>query len=120
MLLLNSSVYRRSFLHVPIKKARKQLNKKKSAKRLYRRKKLLISIINCRQRIKRQFYNVNCDRKLIKRLKLQKRRNRRKKERPNITKKSRIDKRRLLSRYNTKKSGNYKSSLLPPPKWQRR
>jgi hypothetical protein len=50
-----------------IKRAKRQLNKRKSVKRLYRRKKLPVNANSYRQRNKRQLYNVNYVRKLIKR-----------------------------------------------------
>ena len=61
-------------------------------------------------------FNVNYNRRLIKRPKLQKRHNRRRKERPDGFKKSRINKKRLLKLLNAKKPGNYKKSSLPRPK----
>jgi hypothetical protein len=68
--LLNSSVRRRSLLPGLIKRARRQLNKKKSVKRLYKRKKLPTNVNSCNQRNKRQLYNVNYARKQIERPKL--------------------------------------------------
>jgi hypothetical protein len=56
------------------KTARRQLNKKKSVKRLYTRKKLSVNASNYRQRNRRQLYSISHGRKLIKKLKLHKRR----------------------------------------------
>ena len=95
-MFFNSSVYRRFLLSGLIKRARRQLNKKKSVKRLYRRKKLPVSVSSYRQKNRRQLYNVNYSGKLIKRPKLQRRHSRRKKERLNAAKKSKINKKRLL------------------------
>jgi hypothetical protein len=67
IITLNSSVHRKSLLPEFIKRIRRQLNKKRSVKRLYKRKKLPININNSRQRNRRQLYNVNYGRNLIER-----------------------------------------------------
>ena len=79
-----------------IKRAKRQLNKKKSVKRLYKRKKLPASVSSYKLRNKRQLFCVKCVEKPIKRQKRRRRHKRRKKERLNAVKKSKINKRRLL------------------------
>jgi hypothetical protein len=69
---LNSLVHSAFFLLKRIKRVKRRQEKNKSARRLYRRKRLPANVKRHRQRKKSALYNVNCVRKPIRRLKQQK------------------------------------------------
>ena len=79
-----------------IKKIKRRQKKKRNVKRSYVKKKLFVNVNSDKQRNKKLFYNVKYVKKLIERLKSQRRRNEHKKERPIVVKRNRINKPKLL------------------------